>query len=1434
MLSVIKQTLKRVTAAGVALMIAVSLIVGTLPARPVEAAGPNGMAGQGMLGVPYLVETCDDFQAINEDLTAYYRLQNDINCSDTVNWHGGEGFRPIGWDDNNVLREFTGHLDGRSHTVSGMYMDYSSVVRSRVGIFEQLGSGAKILNTYFDTTTIVGPEPNSGGNSFVGGLAGGASGASTIDTVRMNTLDIDIPCSTTDNHRVLVGGMVGSFNGVVTRSYVASGGSISAINCPSQMVSIGGIAGKSNGGTIRDSWSGVGIVADSQSINADEPRQIGGIVGSAYDSAVTNSYTNGSITMNYTAGDWQNWDIGGLIGYSNHTQITSSFTMGSVSATCSGVECGASTQNVGTMIGSNATGEGVAGSYYDETRFGMSASCDGGGGASCTAVNTSGLPDPNYFFNQPTNPPMDMWDFTVGWDTGCTGCTPGVPGPSALYPDAPYQLSTQVISTTSINVVAQYGDYTPPGNSYRAHDLLYKKSSDTEWQSTGQSFDGFGDIPSSIDGLEPGTQYDFMFVVQIDKGYYAVSDTVSGRTAREGFTLITNCQQLQDIDLALRDNYELGNDIDCSDTINWNSGAGFDPIGYISPDFQTIESFSGVFAGNNYAISDVYIDSTGVSIASALFAITYRARIQDVRIIGMTQLCYSICGGGSLVANAGESSITNIQISGGVAEGSFMSYGGIAGAIIINNPGTYTLTKSSYDGIMTLVDTVDLPGITESYGGLVGQINNSSSDVNLNIKDNYSVNSLDDVSGTVARGGAIGFIFNGGSTNAYVTMENVYADGVMQLSDTYTPMNVAAGIVAVSVGQGMTIRNSFSYLDLADSGSVFTGKGGIVGASVDSFGSPLAADLTSSYFDADQASITNCDSYSLSSCNVVLGEPNYFFNNTTNPPLNSWDFTNIWQTTSTLPVFGQSVTQTVSEIPAQYLTTGGGSGSGGGPAATNGEPIKQDATTVTKVVERAFGNPTSSSTDNRNAFEKIADKVRELLRSLPEPVVRAFPFVLFIGTIAGTGIMALETRRQARRLQILRSLITKQRSLAQQRDTFWHLAANYLRAPVTLLMGGVELLMLNTPKTTAAKSLGAAVAKDANISSTNAAAVEKIAKLVKNMQMKVAAIMDEIESSQTLRGIEWPADAPVRVMRSLGFWITAVFLAGFLGLANYVAVGFRHLSVGTTTYLTQVVLFGLVAYALYWAFGGLRGMKRKVKTAEALMAEQAKALTAARSKLMGKTVQTLENDVVKLQDALDDLTVNNFAAINTLREGSNRLRSIINSFQLLNAAETNQLSSLSPIGAVSKVDSILKDLTDSEQAMLDAKRATLDKPVATNLTIPGDDKLSHQVIGTVLDNAIAFSPEGGTIELELLSKPGFEGIAIHDHGKGVDKDQLTHMFEPFTKADGDDALRMNHEGLGIDLYLNKLIMDFLGGDISVKSALGKGTTVSMWWPRAKV
>ena len=70
-------------------------------------------------------------------------------------------------------------------------------------------------------------------------------------------------------------------------------------------------------------------------------------------------------------------------------------------------------------------------------------------------------------------------------------------------------------------------------------------------------------------------------------------------------TNITNCTDLQAMDDNLTNDYQLMNNIDCSDTINWNSGAGFNQIGD-----DSTSCFRGNFSGNGYNITDLYINRT--------------------------------------------------------------------------------------------------------------------------------------------------------------------------------------------------------------------------------------------------------------------------------------------------------------------------------------------------------------------------------------------------------------------------------------------------------------------------------------------------------------------------------------------------------------------------------------------------------------------------------------------------------------------------------------------------------------------------------------------------------------------------------------------------------------------------------------------------------
>lgn len=109
------------------------------------------------------------------------------------------------------------------------------------------------------------------------------------------------------------------------------------------------------------------------------------------------------------------------------------------------------------------------------------------------------------------------------------------------------------------------------------------------------------------------------------------------------------------------------------------------------------------------------------------------------------------------------------------------------------------------------------------------------------------------------------------------------------------------------------------------------------------------------------------------------------------------------------------------------------------------------------------------------------------------------------------------------------------------------------------------------------------------------------------------------------------------------------------------------------------------------------------------------------------------------------------------------------------------------------------------------------------------DKL-RQVIINVLANAYKYSPNGGDISLRLRAKPPINGgeteigIVIKDHGIGMTKEQLKHVFERFWRANPVNDI----PGTGLGMSLVKEIMDIHQGRISLNSKPNMGTTVTLW------
>jgi signal transduction histidine kinase len=80
----------------------------------------------------------------------------------------------------------------------------------------------------------------------------------------------------------------------------------------------------------------------------------------------------------------------------------------------------------------------------------------------------------------------------------------------------------------------------------------------------------------------------------------------------------------------------------------------------------------------------------------------------------------------------------------------------------------------------------------------------------------------------------------------------------------------------------------------------------------------------------------------------------------------------------------------------------------------------------------------------------------------------------------------------------------------------------------------------------------------------------------------------------------------------------------------------------------------------------------------------------------------------------------------------------------------------------------------------------------------------------------------------LRTAPGKIRLSVSDTGIGIKAEDLAQLFQPFCQLD--DSLRKRHEGTGLGLYLSKRLALLLGGDLTVASELGKGSTFTLEIP----
>jgi signal transduction histidine kinase len=136
-----------------------------------------------------------------------------------------------------------------------------------------------------------------------------------------------------------------------------------------------------------------------------------------------------------------------------------------------------------------------------------------------------------------------------------------------------------------------------------------------------------------------------------------------------------------------------------------------------------------------------------------------------------------------------------------------------------------------------------------------------------------------------------------------------------------------------------------------------------------------------------------------------------------------------------------------------------------------------------------------------------------------------------------------------------------------------------------------------------------------------------------------------------------------------------------------------------------------------------------------------------------------------------------------------------------------------PVELDTLVQGAAQDLASAVRAAHHTLRLDIASP---SLLVDGDATRLSQVVVNLLNNAIKYTPDGGTIELRLAERDGFAELAVRDTGIGIPASHLENVFDMFSQLE--PALERAKGGLGIGLALVRGIVELHGGSIHAASA----------------
>jgi PAS domain S-box-containing protein len=189
-------------------------------------------------------------------------------------------------------------------------------------------------------------------------------------------------------------------------------------------------------------------------------------------------------------------------------------------------------------------------------------------------------------------------------------------------------------------------------------------------------------------------------------------------------------------------------------------------------------------------------------------------------------------------------------------------------------------------------------------------------------------------------------------------------------------------------------------------------------------------------------------------------------------------------------------------------------------------------------------------------------------------------------------------------------------------------------------------------------------------------------------------------------------------------------------------------------------------------------------------------------------------------------TLDQVPALSSMETQINKVNRLVE--ELLDVSKI-QAGRLEYVQETTDLDALLREITDALQQTSPSHTLVVRGTVGANLV--GDRDRLGQVFTNLISNAIKYSPNAKTVEIDLSTSEDVVTVRVRDHGVGISREQRDKIFERFYRVT--DPKQKAIPGLGMGLYIVAEIVKGHEGSITVDSEVGTGSTFTVTLPRRR-